>query len=424
MLPDWKKVLILGDGVSGRAARRLLDSIGVPGFFLTDATEDPQLLLDSGADAAVISPGFPWNHEWLEKLRVAGVELVPEFELGWRYAGKPVVAVTGSNGKSTAVKWIAEALELSGLRPALCGNYGIPVCAAVLDRPDADWLVMELSSFQLEAAVHFRAEAGAVLNLLPNHLDRHGSMERYAGCKMNLFRQACGTDLAVLPAGSALRAETVRTLRFGRESADFIYRDGLVYSETEPALDVRGTYFENEVLGPCTVAAAAAVFSGLNLSLKPLEEAARRFEPLPHRLQTVAEFDGIRFVNDSKATNLAALQSAVLTQRGPVRLIAGGRAKETDFNSVKEVLAQRVKKIYLIGQVSSAMYAAWKEACACEECGTLDQAVLRAVQEGGNGETVLFSPGCASFDQFRNYMERGDFFTECVRALQVRDKVV
>ena len=412
--------MVLGYGRSGRAAERLLLSEGTEVSVLTEEraglAEVFQTLEERDLDVCIDSPGFGLSNPWIRAVREAEIPLLSELELGWsRHRGK-TVAVTGSNGKSTAVKWIFEMLELAGLKAAIGGNYGIPACEVVLENPDLDWLVLEVSSFQLETVQEFHAEVAVLLNLLPNHLDRHETMEVYRRTKERIFGSSLG-DRCLVPVdllpqlkddlGDAERAWT----SFGAfPSADFFYQNGQVFHESRPVMDLSGTLFDSPVLGGCTGAAVAAVSQACGVPYSVATEAARCFDPLPHRLQRVGKIGGVTYVNDSKATNLAAMAVGLKACGKNIHLIAGGVPKESDYTFIKEILAERVRSIYLVGQVSRAMYQAWSGVCLCVECGTLETAFNAAKNAAKPGGTILLSPGCASFDQFRSFEERGERF--------------
>jgi UDP-N-acetylmuramoylalanine--D-glutamate ligase len=363
-------------------------------------------------DVAIISPGFSLNHPWIKELVKHGIPLLSELELGWSRRHCPVIAVTGSNGKSTVVKWIVESLAQDGQTAVPCGNYGFPVCAAVMLPEVPNWLVIEVSSFQLETVQEFRPEIGLLLNVLPNHLDRHGSMDVYRDLKLRLFENMTETDTAILPLDLPVKMEGRVVKTFGTEpAADFCYQNGRVGE-----INLNGTQFANEILGTAG-AAVAAVCASCGISPTAVEASARVFEPLPHRTALVAEIKGVKYVDDSKATNIAAMCAAVKMCAGKVHLIAGGRVKETDFSLAKDLLAQRVSHLYLIGEASGMMQAAWGDAVRCISCGTLENAVIAAQKQAKHGETVLLSPACTSFDQFRDFNERGDCFAAAVRGL-------
>jgi UDP-N-acetylmuramoylalanine--D-glutamate ligase len=366
-------------------------------------------------DMAVVSPGLPLEAPFLSELRRRGIPLVAEMELGWsRFRGR-TLAVTGSNGKSSVVKALAECLEASGLRAAPCGNYGLPVCQIVAESPDLDWLVLEASSFQLETCTEFRPDVGVLVNVLPNHLDRHGTVEAYARLKARLFARQRAGDVALTPpewrerfrvwSGGCGRWQT-----FGASpDEDFAFAAGRIAEQSGTSIDLQGSYFNNEVLGPN----AAALFGAARAAGVPpetVQTALRRFEPLPHRAQPVGEFAGVLYVDDSKATNLSAMIASIRMQNRPVWLIAGGRPKETDFSAALPVLREKVRGVFLIGEAAAAMAAAWSGGVACASCGTLAQAVSAARRAALPGDVVLLAPACTSYDQFRAYAERGDAF--------------
>ncbi|MCF7818306.1 MAG: UDP-N-acetylmuramoyl-L-alanine--D-glutamate ligase [Kiritimatiellales bacterium] len=429
-MEKYHTALILGYGRSGRAAERLLRAEGAEVSVLTEETAGlPEVvyMLENGRfEVCIVSPGFALDHPWMCAVRDAGIPLLSELELGWsRHRGK-TVAVTGSNGKSTAVKWICEILQLAGLRAEIGGNYGIPACEVVLEHPDLDWLVLEVSSFQLETVRDFRADVAVLLNVLPNHLNRHGTMEIYRRTKARIFgSSSLSGDACLVPVDllSQLRADLDgaerRWITFGKTAdADYFFENGQVFHGLDGSIDLSGTLFASPIIGSCTGAAVVAVADACGIARAVVVEAARRFQPLPHRLLWVGEFDGVGYVNDSKATNLAATAAALQACGKTILLIAGGLPKEADYTFIKEILAERVKSIYLLGQASRAMYQAWSGVCLCVECGTLEVAFRTARDAANPGETILLSPGCASFDQFRSFEERGERFVALFRGLE------
>lgn len=433
--------LVLGLGDSGASAAALLRAEGAAVTAL-DKADTPELRSRAQAltaqdvrvqlgatsipngrfDVCVVSPGIPIFSPWLVEMGRRGVPLVSELELGWSRRAGRTVAVTGSNGKSTAVKWLAESLQQAGVRAAPVGNYGPAVSRVVRESPDLDWMVLEVSSFQLETVSAFRAEVGILLNLNPNHLDRHGDMGTYLRAKARLFSNAAGSDVCIVHESLLERVRPLaggrgRWVTFGTSAgADYRYEAGEVLRGGKVLAEVGGTYFGNDVLG-VTAAAVTAGVEACGLGTDCVARAARVFRPLPHRMETVAEWKGIRFINDSKATNLSAMAAALRMAPGKVRLIAGGLVKEKDFSFVKELLAQRVVGVYLIGLATEDMASAWSDVVPCFRCGTIDVAVRKAGADARAGETVLLSPATASFDQFRNFEERGSRFAQLVRNL-------
>jgi len=376
------RALVLGRGRSGRAAEALLASLGVETVSLDG--DEP---MPGGAFArAVVSPGVPLTHAWISECRARGVPLASELQLGveeCRRRGVRLLAVTGSKGKSSVVKAVADALCLAGLRAVPCGNYGKPVCEVALEG-DAQWAVVEVSSFQMETtnlpADAF--EAAAVLNLQEDHLDRHGGVEAYHALKLRLLSMA----------------------RKGVADA----------ADCPPCALLEGSYFDNDVLR-ANGAAAAWLMRAAGLDAAAVARAFGEFRPLPHRMNEVGVFGGVRCIDDSKATSIAALMAGVAMAGSGVRLVAGGLAKGDDPKTAVPLLTSRVKKVYLIGRCAEVFSAAWSKAVDCEVCGTMDRAVERAMRDAAKGETLLLSPGTASFDQFQSFGQRGDVFAELVK---------
>ena len=438
---DSVRALVLGAGASGQSAARLLlargGSVcvvdeGVPGQAIVDALRAAGATLRTGTaglprepfDLCVVSPGFMYGHRWLTACRERAIPLISELELGAVYWPGKCLAVTGSKGKSSLVKLCAETLGAAGLRAVPGGNYGTPFSQLALESADAPWAVVEVSSFQMELTRTMAPDIAILLNLQPDHLDRHADMDEYRRLKLKLFARMRKGALALLPegfdAGMAIPSG-VEVRRFGvGDASDWRYAPRKIRcarAQAEADFDLSGSWFDNQVLGPAAAAAAAAL-SRAGVARRALEQGLQRFEALPHRMQPVARrADGVRFVDDSKATSLAAMAAALEMAGGPVRLIAGGVLKEPVTKSLKELLTRTAKKVYLIGQCAEQMLNAWGDSLPCELCGTLERAVLLAAREAKAGETVLLSPGTASFDQFNSYRERGERFVELARAV-------
>jgi UDP-N-acetylmuramoylalanine--D-glutamate ligase len=374
----------------------------------------------------VVSPGVPPVLPAIRRLAARGIPVISELELGWAACPTPVLAITGTAGKSTLCKLCFESLTGAGKRAVLGGNYGTPMTTLALESQPWDWLVVEVSSFQLELIRRFHPRVGVLLNIYPNHLDRHQTLSAYIDAKLNLFRYLTPQDQALvcdetLPFVRTGVPELRQWKTFGlTPAAHWRFEAGrLKNTAATIEMDVRGTPFDNAILGVAAAAAASAM-EACGVDPATVATAARQFEKLPHRMEEVAVIQGVRFIDDSKATTLAALAAGVQMAPGRVRLIAGGRLKEEDVNTVKKILAKKAEAIYLIGECSGIFAAAWSDAVRCEECGDLAAAVTAAVRAARRGETVLLSPGCASFDQFNGFEERGRKFKEMVNALERR----
>ena len=396
--------LVLGYGRSGKAAEALLCRSG---FAVTVLEGDCPFPVGDFA-VAVVSPGVALTHPWIVEAQRRAIPLKSELQLGCeelRRLGWRLLAVTGSKGKSSVVKVVAEAIAMTGARTVACGNYGLPVCAVALSASvragePTPWAVVEVSSFMLETTElpSDTFAAAAILNLQEDHLDRHGSVSVYHELKRRLLGM------------------TERPIDLVRRPAAERHGDGA-------SAVWAGGYFANEILAD-NAAAAAALMTAAGVDEGTARRAFAAFEPLPHRMNLVAEVDGVRFVDDSKATSLAALAAGVRMAaagdgaagaRPGIRLIAGGLPKGDDPRSVLSALTGRVRKVYLIGQCAEVFFKAWKGAVACEICMTLARAVEACRREARGGETVLLSPGAASFDQFANFGERGDVFAALVK---------
>jgi UDP-N-acetylmuramoylalanine--D-glutamate ligase len=377
---------------------------------------------DEFFDLCVTSPGVARSHPWLAACRQRKIPVIGELELGFAYWPGKILAVTGSKGKSSLVKLCADTLNRAGVTAAPAGNYGTPLSRLVIESPQIKWAVVEVSSFQLEHVSAFRPDVAVLLNVQPDHLDRHASMAEYRGLKMRMFAEQHDSDVALLP--EKLRVNRAfstasKKWRFGAGArCAWRYADHVINGQFDGGAreaSITGSWFDNPVLG-LAAAAGAGALTACGLTKETIADGLKNFVPLPHRMQRIAEQHGVIFVDDSKATSLAATAAALQMISGPVRLIAGGRLKEHNLNMIKDLLTRYVRKVYLIGECAWQMEAAWSNVVTCEKCGTLDRAVTVAKTEACAGETILLSPGCASFDQFDSYRDRGECFMRLVCA--------
>lgn len=433
--------LILGLGKSGEAAADLLLSEGTRVTVVDDQSNavvrergsrlrqrqagvvlGTKELPPGDYDLCVVSPGIAARSPWIASVHEQAVPFISELELGWSRWRGPVLAVTGTNGKSTAAKWCHEALLEAGYTSGIAGNYGVPVSRIALDAPGSDWLVVEVSSFQLETIRDFRPDIGIFLNIYPNHLDRHECMSSYMKAKASFFSHTRPSDACIVHEDIASAIRNISGgqgawITFGpSDGADYTWQKHHVMRNDKVLISLRHTLFDNAVMGP----SAAGVVAGLEAArVNPLyaNRALQRFQPLPHRLRKLGRFNDVSYINDSKATNMASLKAALRITEGPIRLIAGGTAKEKDFTFVKELLAELVSSVYLIGKSADTLKAAWSGIVPCVECGDMETAVRKAWNDALKGDTILLSPGCASFDQFSSYEERGNTFETIVQEL-------
>ncbi len=441
LLDGVQRALVLGIGRSGLAAARLLKQRGVSVTVCDSAMGNKQssaaseltrlgmvVLLGTTElpandfDLCVVSPGIARDSPLVCAAVERGLDVISELELGAALAPFPLLAITGTNGKSSLVKLCADALNAAGKKALACGNYGLPLCDVVSSSPTMDWAVVEVSSFQLELTELMHPRVAVLLNLQADHLDRHGSMQSYRDLKFSLFSQMGAGDTVLLPIeefnGCSIGKGGLKLRSFGIDAdADIVYTAGTVADvESGSTIALNESWFDNRVLGSAAAAGSGAL-RVCGLSDSEIESAFAGFKPLRHRMQEVALFRGVRFVNDSKATNLAGLIAGIQMSDSPVRLIAGGELKEKKLNKVKELLEMSAKAVYLIGSAARDMESSWQGVIPCSRCGTLERAFHEAVADAQPGETILLSPGCASFDQFSSYAERGERFVDLVSAL-------
>jgi len=447
-----KRVTVVGLGRSGRAAARLLaeqnadvtvtdrrsaGDLAEPLAALKEAPiryfigdHPPEAFRES--DLIVLSPGVDADRtEGIRTARARGVPVIGELELGFRFLTAPVLAITGTNGKSTTTVITGDILREAGRRVFIGGNLGRAVCEAVLERSDWDWIVLEVSSFQLETIQSFHPRVAVLLNVTPNHMDRYSVMEDYLAAKLRIFENQNGNDAAVINADDPLvfaRTASIRSRRIliGQEmrpaagvylEAGFLIANGVTDSSDRVELLRReeihlpGKHNLENVLA----ASAAALLCGC--SSESIRTVIGRFKGLEHRLETVRQLKGVLYINDSKATTTDALAKALEALDAPVVLIAGGRNKGGEFASVRPLLSRRVRAAILIGEARPVLRASWEGAVPLIESESLEDAVRVASEKAVAGDIVLLSPACSSFDMFQNFEDRGRRFKAIVKEL-------
>jgi UDP-N-acetylmuramoylalanine--D-glutamate ligase len=378
-------------------------------------------------DLIVPSPGVPSNHPGLIAAREAGVPVWSEIELAWRFLRGRLVGITGSNGKTTTTSLIGHILAGSGQPVIVAGNIGTPLIAHVDESNDKTITVVEASSFQLELIDSFRPDISVLLNLTPDHLDRHSAFEDYARAKARIFENQTERDAAVInaddPAATQYAPSRPQIFWFSRKkrvaSGAYLRGDQIVFRRegedivllSRSEIGLRGEHNLENVLA----AASAAFLAGA----APAEIAAgvRSFPGVEHRLEFVAEISGVSFFNDSKATNVDATIKALEAFSGGLFVILGGKDKGSDYAPLIPLLHERAKLVLLVGAASEKIAAQLGASVPFERAGTLDRAVALAFERAREGDTVLLAPACASFDQFENYEHRGRVFKQLVRAL-------
>lgn len=395
----------------------------------------PEGLLE-GAELVVLSPGVPSDITPVQRARAAGVEVIGELELGWRaFEGAGFHAVTGTNGKSTTVSLLALMMEKAGRDCLLGGNIGRPLTADAAAGKQADCIILEVSSFQLENISRFHAHGAAVLNVMPDHLDRYPSMDEYTAAKAAIVNNQTEGDVLVLNADDA----GCMSLR-DRHIKDIAGRDVLYFSRKAEvwgcfikggAIHVNAGLASDGILVPCTdirikgvhnvenAMAASLLALAAGCDRDAVADTLREFPGLEHRLEFVREVGGVEYINDSKGTNVAAVAKSIEGFVGgqKVVLIAGGRDKGGDFGPLKPLLERKARAVVLVGEAAQKMAREFGEIVGCEFAANMEDAVEKASRFARPGDAVLLSPACASFDMFRDFEQRGESFKEAVRAL-------
>ena len=388
-----KRAVVLGMARSGQAAVALLERNGVEVVRVDrELGNDEDVSLLDGADVLVKSPGVPRSNPIVAAARIP---IWSEVELAAHYLPNPILGVTGTNGKTTTVEWLGAMFRAAGREVAVAGNVGRAISG--VEAPLDVWIVCELSSFQLEDVHELRPHVAVLINLEPDHLDRHGSFEEYRDAKLRIFENQVAEDAAVVPRGFGEVPGEGRRVEFSAAEA----------LPAEPGLP--GGHNRENAAAATTAARAAG------LPDDAIAEALRSFRGVAHRLELVAERDGVRFVNDSKATNTAAARRALAAYAEPLHVILGGSRKGESFDDLAREVHGRA---YLIGETADELAGALGRAgVPFEQCGDLPTALTAAVAAAGPGEIVLLSPACASYDQFRDFEQRGEEFRRLVQNL-------
>jgi UDP-N-acetylmuramoylalanine--D-glutamate ligase len=376
----------------------------------------------------VVSPGVPAKLPALELARARSIPVWSEIELAWQFLRGKLIAITGSNGKTTTTSLVAHILQTASIPTLVGGNIGTPLLALVENSMDTTVTVAEISSFQLETIEKFRPEIGVLLNLTPDHLDRHASFDEYALAKMRMFENQIERDIAVLNADDPEITRRMPTKphifwfsRQKRVAAGAFLRDEQIFFRNEGSevalarreeIPLRGEHNVENVLAACAAAYLAGAEPGA------IASGIKTFKSVEHRLEFVAEISGVQFYNDSKATNVDAAVKAIEAFPGPLVVILGGKDKGSPYTPLCQWLHERARLAILIGAAAEKIAEDLLDSVPVTQAGTLDRAVQVAMQHAQPGDTVLLAPACSSFDQFENYEHRGRTFKELVARLE------
>lgn len=453
-----KRVLVVGLGKSGVASALFLKARGAR-VTVSDTRTEQQLhqeiptLLDRGIaietgghgertfrdqDLIVVSPGVPTDVAPLARARSLGLPVIGEIELASRFLKGRIVAITGSNGKTTTTTLCGDLIAGASQRVLVGGNIGTPVILLVDDSTDNTFNVLEVSSFQLETIETFHPQIAVILNITPDHLDRHGSFQAYVDAKARIFKNQGASDWAVLNLDNQVTAELAAKTKAGiawftRASLDakhpygaFLRDERIFWREDGREIEVmplkeiplKGAHNQENVLAAVCVARLAGA------DAESIRRGVQKFKAVEHRLQLIANIRGVEYYNDSKATNVDATIKAIESFPGNIHLILGGKDKDSDYSLMNDLLRARVKRVYTIGAAAEKIRSHIRDAAEIVPSGTLDVAVQRASQSAVPGDIVLLAPACSSFDQFENYEHRGRVFRKLVEDLAEKNKAV
>lgn len=445
-LSERETALVIGLGRSGRAVTEVLRARNVAVFAVDEKpaqqlTQELAMLASEAArfvspsdlpgllsrvNFAVLSPGVPQSGPLVRAVRDAGVPIYGEIELAYRLCEAPMIAITGTKGKSTTTALTAHLLASAGRRPIVGGNIGKPLVREVLDATPLHWVVAEVSSFQLETIETFRPRVAALLNLSEDHLDRYPSMETYAEAKFRIFANQGAGDTLIVNRDDDRLADLApdgpQVWRFSARSRDavmFLDGDAIVYAPPGAARVEIARRADVALPGEhnlLNVMAAALCSIAAGVEPTRLRDGIRSFRGMAHRLEMVQSIDGVDYVDDSKATNPEAVIAALHAYDRPIVLLAGGKSKQTDFHELGRVVDRRAKAAILIGEAAGEIAAAIASVQTVR-AATLEAAVEAARAIAEPGDVVLLSPGCASFDMFGSAEDRGERFAGAVRAL-------
>jgi UDP-N-acetylmuramoylalanine--D-glutamate ligase len=443
-----KKISVIGAARSGLGAAKLIKKLGGIPFVSDSGTEEK--LLDSKSilenedihfemnghtekvydcSILVVSPGVPSDAEVLINARNQNIKIISEVELAYYYCSGKIIAITGTNGKTTTTSLCGHVFNTCDIKTHVAGNIGLAFSEVVLDIKEDEFVALEVSSFQLDFIDQFKPSAAVILNITPDHLNRYGnSFEKYAESKHRIYNNQNENDFLILNYDNETKIKSLKSYKSKsfyfslineQENGCFLSGDDVIFKNNgkesyrckRSDINIRG---EHNLANAMAVITAAKAF---NLNNSGIIKALQTFESVEHRLELVREIDGIKFINDSKATNVDSVWYALKSFDEPLFLILGGQDKGNDYEQIKQLVIDKVKKVYAIGSSAEKISNFFRPKVKVEIKETIEDVVKSAIQEARSGEVVLLSPACASFDMYENYEHRGRIFKEAVKEL-------
>ena len=386
----------------------------------------------NGIDLTIISPGVPWDSPFLNKIREKGIRIMSEVEFAFQQLQAPFIAITGTNGKTTTTTLTGEMLKRGGKKVFVGGNIGNPLCEEVLNGGKSELVLSEISTFQMEGSETFKPYISAILNITPDHLDRHESMDEYIELKKRVFINQDENDYMILNLDDEITAGFSTEVRgkkvfFSRlkevENGAFVREDKIIF-KNDGREETVCSLKDLKLIGVHNIenTLASVAISGIcGISGKIMRDVISEFKGIKHRMELVREIRGIRFINDSKGTNVGATVKSLQSFNEPIILIAGGKDKGSDYLPLKGLIEERVKFLILIGDAKKKIAKNLNGFKNRIEADTLENAVKEGYKRAKSGDIVLLSPACASFDMFRDYEDRGEQFKEIVNGLKIEN---
>lgn len=442
-----KKALVVGLARSGISAANLLCRLGAR-VTITDEKRESELSENirkltkgislklgghNGVDIAkvdlvVISPGVLWDSPFLNKIRENGIRIISEVELAFKYIKAPLIAVTGTNGKTTTTTLIGEMLKKDDRNVFVGGNIGNPMCEEVLNGSSSELILSEISTFQMEGIETFKPHISVILNITPDHLDRHKSMAEYIALKKRVFINQNTRDYTVFNMDDKITAALSNVgkgerIFFSRirevDNGAFVRGNNIIFRRNRKE-EIVSTLKDLKIIGVHNIEntlASVAVGGICDIPPRLMREVISEFSGIPHRMEFVKEIEGIKFINDSKGTNVGATIKSIESFNEPIILIAGGKDKGNDYLPLKPLIEDRVKFLILIGEAKKKMASVMNGFRNILNAESFEEAVNEAFDKAEKGDVVLLSPACASFDMFRDYEDRGEQFRKIVKSL-------
>jgi UDP-N-acetylmuramoylalanine--D-glutamate ligase len=419
LLKEEGAMITILDTAEENKLRKKIDLLGVQGIRVIAGIAAEHESAHSPFDLSVLSPGIDPSVPLVQNFLKRRIQMIGELELAYEMCACPIIAITGTNGKTTTTQLVEKMLNACGVKTLSAGNIGPAFSARVKESKNLDVMTLEVSSFQLETVEKFHAQTSVWLGFAPDHLDRYHSMEEYYAAKIRIFENQTAGDWAIINFRDKLPEIKARKITFSAyvQGADFELHDGVIFFRGERVLALSDTKLRG-LHNAENLMAALGVGFVRGLSFAEMAAPLREYQPLPHRCEPIRTVNGVEYVNDSKGTNPDSVEKALASETRPVVLIAGGKDKGFEYDALTDLVAKKCRAVVVLGEMADRIEALWKDRVPVSNAGwSLEKAVALSRDLAVPGDVVLFSPGTSSFDMFKNYADRGNQFRGLVNAL-------